>query len=118
MSVVESLLEILRAYFPDFELDGELGGRSRGRRPAPEPEPEWAADREIDPVLARCYADLGIPYGVDFRQVRRAWRRLMRRHHPDFFAADPEQQRRSTELVKKFNNAFEELGKRLVESRW
>ncbi|HEX3555633.1 MAG TPA: J domain-containing protein [Thermoanaerobaculia bacterium] len=123
MSLVESVLEMLRAHFPGLEIDPGVEGepRSRPRRegrtgrggPRPEPPPERSAARELDPVLARSYAEIGVPYGADLRQVRRAWRRLVRLHHPDLHGADPERQRASVEQMKKLNNAFEELKRRL-----
>ena len=104
MTLVDRVLEMLRAHFPDFEPDGGWA-----RRPRSEPP-----DRpQTDPVLARCYAELGIPYGADFTQVRRAWRRLMREHHPDVQGEDPDRQRASTELAQRLNDAFGEIRRRL-----
>jgi DnaJ-domain-containing protein 1 len=132
MTLVDKVLEMLRAHFPGFEPDGEWA-----RRPRSEPAGEWAQgfrDRprghsrdhsrdysrdhrreqpETDPVLARCYAELGIPYGADFNQVRRTWRRLMREHHPDVQGEDPDRQRASTELAQRLNEAFGEIRRRL-----
>ena len=129
---LEILLDMLRAYFPGFDFGGQAsrpekpGNRQRmeagqerhggeRRRHAPERPP--TVSREPDPVLARCYAELGVPYGADFRQVRRAWRRLMRQHHPDLQGEDAERQRIGTEQVKRFNNAFEEIGRHLREGQ-
>ena len=126
MPLVARVLEMLLAAFPHLELDLRMqgyevrpgDGRRRAEtepRPEPEPEPEKKskAGPEIDPVLARCYDELGVPYGADLRQVRRVWRRLMRTHHPDLHGGDAERQRIGTEKVKRFNRAFEEIAKRL-----
>lgn len=91
--------------------------RGGGAPPHSEPETQPTASREADPVLARCYAELGVPYGADFPEVRRAWRRLMRTHHPDVQGDDAERQRIGTEHVKRFNRAFEEIGRRLREGQ-
>jgi len=117
---VEILLDMLHAYLPGIDFGDEwLPGR-RGR-PArrttrrrtaarsKEPRNEPPASREPDPVLARCYAELGIPYGADFQQVRGAWRRLMRQHHPDVQGEDAERRRLGTEQAKRFNVAFAEI---------
>lgn len=101
MRLAETVLEMLRAYLPGFELDGD-------EAPPPRREPE----RETDPELARCYAELGVPYEADFRLVRRAWRRLVREHHPDVQGEDPERQRIGTELVQRVNDAFGEIRRR------
>ena len=111
---VEVLLDMLRAYLPgiDFGDIGDKGKPRRRARPRPVERPEIRprpAVPERDPVIARCYADLGVPYGADFQQVRRAWRRLMRQHHPDLKGEDAERQRLGTEQAKRFNNAFAEI---------
>ena len=66
-----------------------------------------------DPQLAAYYANLEIPYGSDLEQVRRAWKRLVRRYHPDLHSADPEKRRVANELTQGLNQAYEELKKRL-----
>lgn len=103
MTLVDTVLEMLRACFPGFEPDGERARRPRSERPD---------HPQTDPVLARCYAELGIPCDADFEQVRRAWRRLMREHHPDVQGEDPDRQRASTELAQRLNNAFGEIRRR------
>jgi len=122
MTVVEAVLAILRSHFPDLEVD-ERGGERRPREPRPgrsrhrRGEERRGEQRRPapDPRLARCYAELGVPYGADLWQVREAWRRLMRQHHPDLHGDDAERQRLGTEQVKRFNQAFEEIGRRLRE---
>jgi hypothetical protein len=121
---VEVLLDMLRAYFPGVDFgniddigDGPTPRRRSGparraarQRPVEQPETRRRpANPEPDPVIARCYAELGVPYGADFQQVRRAWRRLMRQHHPDLQGEDAERQRIGTEQAKRFNNAFAEI---------
>jgi len=117
-TTVEVLLDMLRAYLPgvDFGDIGDVptprrrgGPARRAARQRPAERPQRPAIPEPDPVIARCYADLGVPYGADFEQVRRAWRRLMRQHHPDLQGEDAERQRLGTEQAKRFNNAFAEI---------
>jgi len=134
---VEVLLDMLRASFPGVDFGDVAMPRPRGRtarraarrRPAGrpeeprngqrrqagaecrrgEPERPRTAGGEPDPVIARCYDELGVPYGADFPKVRGAWRRLMRQHHPDVQGEDAERQRIGTEQAKRFNNAFAEI---------
>jgi hypothetical protein len=136
---VEILLDMLRAYLPDIDFgdvamprrrratrqrtaaraEEPRNGRRRGAesdhrdraRPGGEPETLPPPGRKPDPVLVRCYAELGIPYGADFQQVRGAWRRLMRQHHPDVQGEDAERRRIGTEQAKRFNNAFAEIAR-------
>ncbi len=135
MTLVEQVLEMLRLHLPGFEV--RPGDWSRGCGPGPEPDRDgpdpgrpqdagrqarrrWRGRphrRPEDPELARCYAELEVPYGADWQQVHRAWRRLVRRHHPDLHAADRERQEASCELVKRYNRAYDELGRRLRRQR-
>lgn len=71
------------------------------------------ANQRQDPVLARYYANLEVPYGSDLETVERAWKRLLRRYHPDVHASDPERQRIADDLVKQLNRAYSELRRRL-----
>jgi curved DNA-binding protein CbpA len=49
--------------------------------------------------------------------VRRAWIRLVHRHHPDRCGAAPERQWLGTEWLKILNRAYEEIRRRLQISR-
>ncbi len=66
-----------------------------------------------DPVLARYYANLEVPYGAGLDTVRGAWRRLVKVYHPDLHSADERKKRTATELVQGLNRAYEELVKHL-----
>ncbi len=66
-----------------------------------------------DPVLARYYANLELPYGAGLDTVREAWRQLVKKYHPDLHSADEQKQRTATELVQGLNRAYEELARHL-----
>ena len=70
-------------------------------------------DTGPDPVLARYYANLEVPYGGGLDTVRGAWRRLVKEYHPDLHSADEQKKRTATELVQGLNRAYEELTKHL-----
>ena len=61
-----------------------------------------------DPVLAKHYIVLELPYGADLPDVRAAYKRLMKKYHPDKFQ-DIERRAVATELVKKINEAYSGL---------
>lgn len=84
----------------------EQSAGSTGRR-----SNETAAPR--DPELAQCYANLEIPYGSDLQTTRRAWKRLLRKYHPDLHSGDPEKMHLANELVKGLNRAYEKIEKQL-----
>ncbi len=72
-----------------------------------------ADDDGKDPELAQYYANLEVPYGSDLETVRKAWKELLRKYHPDLHSQDPDKQRLSNELVQEINSAYRELEKRL-----
>ncbi len=116
-SVLKRVWKILHA-----DLEARRSGRAPGaeeRRRSPDPERRRQANTPeppaVDPELAGYYSNLEVPYGADLETVRAAWRRLVRRYHPDLHGADPERQRVATELLKGLNHAFEQLEKRLEE---
>jgi hypothetical protein len=51
--------------------------------------------------IRQAYARLEVPFGSDLETVRKAYRQLMRRYHPDRHANDPERERVATEIAQK-----------------
>jgi hypothetical protein len=72
-----------------------------------------SADPNQDPVLAEHYANLEVPYGSDLETVRRAWKKLLQKYHPDLYPGEPEKQELANKLVQGLNHAYKELEKRL-----
>ena len=57
------------------------------------------------------YEVLGVPMGADPAEIQRAYRRLARRHHPDFHAdADRATQDRNRRRMQEVNEAWSVLG--------
>ena len=86
---------------------GPSAGRGRTGRSA------QGAGQYRDPVLVRYYANLELPYGAGLDTVRRTWRRLVKKYHPDLHSADEDKKRIATEIVQGLNRAYEELGRHL-----
>jgi len=70
-------------------------GGAQARKPTPEDE------------LRRAYAALEVPYGSDFATVRKSYRVLMRKYHPDRHTGSPEKQKAATELAQKLSAAYQ-----------
>ncbi len=69
-----------------------------------------------DQRLARLYAQLEAPYGSDLQTVRKCYRAMMRKYHPDMHSRKPEKQRVATELSQRLTMAYNDLV-RLLSSR-
>jgi DnaJ-domain-containing protein 1 len=68
-----------------------------------DPPSDPAADRK------RWYAALGLEPGADAPAVRKAYRRLLTKYHPDKFANDPEKLKAATEVTRKLTEAYNGL---------
>jgi DnaJ-domain-containing protein 1 len=112
------------AHSGDFERDaweeveeavdqGSGRYRTAGRRPSRGSQRSESARRRSatgrDPQLARLYAQLECPYGADMTTVRKHYRQMMRKYHPDMHSGHPEKQRLATELTQKLTSAYNEL---------
>jgi len=112
MSDTELAAEIERRRLAREEVDEVLGGKRRRpetppRRPSP---PRTAAG---DDAIRRAYASLEVPAGSDFETVRKSYRRLMRKYHPDLHGGTPEQSRAATEHTQRLTQAYKTLEKHL-----
>jgi DnaJ-domain-containing protein 1 len=93
------------AYGPGSTHEAPRGGTGArgGARP-------WSAPG--DPV-AKAYAALEVPPGSTFETVRKAYRNLMRKYHPDRHTSSPEKQKAANELAQKLTASYEILEKHL-----
>ena len=86
-------------------LNDGPGGRRR-------PEFRRASSDDTNTVR-RAYAALEVPPGSNFETVRRAYRTLMRKYHPDLHTATPEKQKAANEITQKLTDSYKLLEKKL-----
>jgi DnaJ-domain-containing protein 1 len=112
MSDEELAAEIERRRRAREEVDEALHGKRPGARPPPRtpPPPRTAAG---DSAIRKAYAALEVPAGSDFETVRKSYRRLMRKYHPDLHGGTPEAQRAATDLTQRLTQAYKTLEKHL-----
>lgn len=77
--------------------------------PRAEPRRARSPARASEADVRRWYANLELPYGSSAEEVRAAYRRMMRRYHPDRHFGDAEAQRVATELAQALRRAYEGL---------
>lgn len=80
------------------EVEAELQGVAPG-----------AVAAEAPPEIRRFYANLELPDGASLDEVKAAYRRLMRRYHPDKHHGDPERAAAATRLAHELRQAYEGL---------
>jgi DnaJ-class molecular chaperone len=92
------------------ELDEYLRtGRDAPRTSGANAHGRARASRTPDESLRTDYANLEVPFGAGIEEVKRSYKSLVLRYHPDRFAADPEKQRVALEITKKINQSFERI---------
>lgn len=74
-------------------------------RAATQPPPEAALPAEV----RAWYGNLELPIGASADEVKAAYRRLMRRYHPDKHALDPAQAKVATEVAQRLRTAYDGL---------
>lgn len=122
--LVERARESLNAaqdVIADFERDGGWAGVAdrAAERARVEEERLAAGKHPLNPDYRRqvrtWYARLELPPGASIDEVRRAFRALMRRYHPDRFTGDAEQEDLATRLSQDLTVAYEGLLEHLGE---
>ena len=113
MDILQRLYRIARAQIDSDEpvappLAGAPSAGGAAEDPAPAGPPQ-------DPELARCYANLEIPYGSDLETARRAWKRLLKKYHPDLHAGDPQKRQVADRLTAELTLAFRHLENHLKD---
>jgi DnaJ-domain-containing protein 1 len=91
---------------PDPPREGSSARSSAGARPEP-PRRTAAGDNAI----RKAYAALEVQPGSDFETIRKSYRRLMRKYHPDLHRGSPEAQRAATDLAQRLTESYKLLEK-------
>jgi DnaJ-domain-containing protein 1 len=67
--------------------------------------------------LRELYAQLEVPYGASFEEVKKSFRRLMRKYHPDLHVGNPQKHKTATQLTMSLTQAYNELEQHLTGGR-
>ncbi len=89
---------------PEFEFDASESRRTR--------KPEQAED-----PLAQYYANLESAPGADREAVKSAWKRMMKKYHPDLHDTDPEKRKTADELTRRLTESYRILDKELSKHK-
>ncbi len=120
MDISQRLLRLARAYVNDWlkrqfssEDFEEPDWRSSDGDPDTAWDPEWDLPPRLDPKIERYYRRLEIQPGADFETVRKAWKTMMKKYHPDNFGRDPEKVAIATRICQDLTEAYLELQRHL-----
>jgi DnaJ-domain-containing protein 1 len=99
--------------FEEFDLPGGERKRRAPKGPGPPPGPPPAQQAPVDPI-ALAHFRLEVPEGSDFATVKKAYRKVMRRYHPDRHGTDPDKSKMANEVAAGLTEAYETLEKHLL----
>jgi len=87
--------------------------REEKRKAPPPPRMPIGGDKR----LRELYAQLEVPYGAPFEDVKKSFRRLMRKYHPDLHVGNPQKHKTATQLTMSLTQAYNELEQHLTGGR-
>jgi DnaJ-domain-containing protein 1 len=101
------------AELSDEELEAELVRRRRARAVSRSEGGPIARESERDnperKQLIQYYANLELAPFASMDEVKRAYKELVHRYHPDKHAGDPERQKTANELLQSLTKAYDGL---------
>ncbi|MDR2768255.1 MAG: J domain-containing protein [Treponema sp.] len=110
----------LRAAFEelnDFLGEGPRGGSRTGARETRSGAGSGdGRTKNVPEALRPDFAELELPFGSSLAECKRAYKRLLKLHHPDRHALHAENTRRATEKSARINAAYERLEKWALDS--
>jgi hypothetical protein len=78
-------------------------------------DPGWRDGYTLDVPPKTPHATLGVESGAAPEEIKAAWRRLARQHHPDLTGDDPEAASRATRRMAEINAAYAALTRQAEE---
>ena len=65
--------------------------------------------------LAKYYANLEIPVGSDQAIIKNAWKKQLKKYHPDLHCSDPEKKMIAGNLTRELNEAYRILSSEFLK---
>ncbi len=76
---------------------------------------EDANDIPNDNSADKKYYDvLELPYGSDFQEIKKAYRKLLKKYHPDLFQGNTEKQKKAQKVTEEINEAYTYFERKLL----
>lgn len=110
MSIRRRLWNVARSELNDLLERTAQQVKSRIGSSGEEPDVDFSEQGNSQPdKIKQYYANLELAEGASLREVRSAYRRLMRSYHPDRHAQDPEKVKVANEVAQRLRQAYEGL---------
>ncbi len=85
----------------DGSFTGTERSAGRGRRASNSGDTD-----KVNPKAVEYYSNLEVPYGSGLKTVRAAYRKLLRKYHPDLHHADEETRKIAQQITTQLNDAY------------
>jgi hypothetical protein len=95
----------------DYLNDGKGKPNHRARRDKASDNGQQHRRSQTQERLREDYANLKVPFGSPFIEVKKSYKKLLRQYHPDRHAADPQKFKLATEITAKLNQSFDRIEK-------
>ena len=115
MSLLNRLYRLARSNIG--ALSNDRLGRFRSVQPEDYSFPDTSDDdapspQRTDLSEADYYANLELPSGASYQEIKKAYRELLRRYHPDKHSQDLEKAKLADEITKRLNQAMDYFQKK------
>ena len=61
---------------------------------------------EENPLEKKYYKTLELEYGSDFNSIKKSYKKLLKKYHPDLFQNKPEKLKSAQEVTRQINEAY------------
>lgn len=119
-------MEDLEGKFRSLEIEAEIQKLKKNLHNPPSPQGstyttsnakrEHQSTKEVsfnsplhEEKKIRFYAILGLPPNASIQEVKQAYKKLVKRCHPDLFFDNPSRREKAQEILRKINQAYDEL---------
>lgn len=106
------MIDPVEAKFQGWEMDAELEQLKQMNWRSPPDATIPLTQTPPPPVsdkIARFYQILGLNSNASLKEVKQAYRALLKKWHPDLFYENPEQQQKAQEIIQKMNEIYKEI---------
>ncbi len=69
----------------------------------------FSGSGRVPEELREHFRNLELEFGASLEQAQLAYKRLIRRYHPDRFATSPRKQRTANEIIKRINYSYHQI---------
>ena len=116
--MIKRILKIAQAELNDFVRKNKFFGNyaSSDKTINFQEKSEYKGTFSSSDPLAKYYANLEIPVGSDQTIIKIAWKKQLKKYHPDLHCSDPEKKIIAENLTSQLNEAYRILSSEFIKT--